>query len=206
MTSRVKDLTLEKEGLDILEQSRLYTPVYTVPQGWNTPMNEALEALTRIELRKGIIPRTVYYDFPWSELDWRIFEIMSDSVRTKIAYLAREIHGDYSTAKHHFFDVVVPCCVIAHYFFPKGYSSYFQSFIKVSSDYEVEMVKAFENLPCTTYVFPLEKELVINLFHENQKNMVTLLEKMEEKTVIDSFLLYNPLYSVYPDFRPSDEE
>ena len=89
---------------------------------------------------------------------------MGENVRTKITYVARETGVDYKTAKGHFFNVVLPSCVIAQYFYPKGYSSYLQSFMRVRSDYEAEIVSALERLPCTTYVFPLEKELVIPCF------------------------------------------
>ncbi|KYK29601.1 MAG: hypothetical protein AYK19_19485 [Theionarchaea archaeon DG-70-1] len=206
LTSRESDLNLKNYGLDILEKSKLYTPIYTIPKGWNISMDDALEALTHINLKKSLIPRTIYYHFSWSDLDWKIFNVMSESVRTKIAYLARETDVDYKTAKDHFFNVVLPSCVIAHYFYPKGYDFYLQSFIRIHSEYEAEIVKALEELPCTTYVFPLEKELVINLFHENQRKVINLLGKMEEKSIIDGFLLYAPLYCIYPDFRTSEED
>jgi len=206
LTSREPDLTLEKYGLDILEKSKLYTSMYTIPQGWNTPMNEALDNLATITLRKSVLPRTAYYHFSWSELDWKIFDIMSENVRTKISHVAKKTGVDYKTAKDHFFNVVLPSCVIAHYFYPKGYDFYLQSFIKVRSEYESEIVKALKKLPCTSYVFPLGKELVINLFHENQKKVIKILEKMEEKTIIDGFLLYAPLYYICPDFQTSEED
>jgi hypothetical protein len=204
LTSREKDLNTEKYGLEVYEQSKLYTPTYTIPKGWNTPMDKALNSLLQVGLRKGLIPRTVERDFSWSELDWKVFDIMSESVRTKIPYLARKTGVDYKTAKRHFFGVVLPACVVAHYFYPRGYDFYLQSFVRMRSKYETELVKVLEQLPCTTYVFPLENELILNLFHENQRKIIALLEKMEEKTIIDGFLLYAPLYHVYPDIRTSE--
>lgn len=206
LTSREPDLTFGQYDLDILEKSKLYTPIYTIPRGWQIPMDKALEALITTDVKKGLIPRTAYYDFSWSELDWRIFDIMSENVRTKIAYLARKTGVDFKTAKDHFLNVVLPSCVIAHYFYPKGYDFYLQSFVRIHSECEAAIVEALKGLPCTTYVFPLEKELVINLFHENQRKIIDLLGKMEEKSIIDGFLLYAPLYYICPDSGSSDED
>jgi hypothetical protein len=200
LTSRDPDLSMKKYGLDILEKSKLYTPMYTIPKGWNTPTDTALTSLTHITLKKGLIPRTVYYHFSWSELDWEIYDIMGENIRTKIAHVARKTRVDYSTAKHHFFDRVLPACVVAHYFYPKGYDSYYKAFLRISSDYEAKIVNALEKLPCTSYVFPLEKELILLLFHEDTQKIITLMEKMEEKTIIDGFLLYAPLYYSCPDY------
>jgi hypothetical protein len=54
-------------------------------------------------------------------------------------------------------------------------------------------VTALQKLPCTTYVFPLENELILTLFSENATKVLQIVEKMEEKAIIDDSLLYNPI-------------
>ena len=59
--------------------------------------------------------------------------------------------------------------------------------------YEEDIVRSLQKLPCTTYVFPLEKSIVLGLFHESIKVLMEVLEKMEEKAIIDNSLLFSPL-------------
>ncbi|MBU7042140.1 MAG: hypothetical protein HXS47_01020 [Theionarchaea archaeon] len=90
---------------------------------------------------------------------------------------------------------VIPSCVVAHYFFPKGYDHYEQAFLRIHSKYEKDFVKILEKFPCTTYIFPLEKGLIINLFHERAGVLLPVIEKVEEKAFIDDYLLHIPIAS-----------
>lgn len=71
--------------------------------------------------------------------------------------------------------------------------------------YETALVNNLQRLPCTTYVFPLEKELLLFLCHEGIEKVMEISRKMEEKAFIDSFLLYAPIYSYVPDHVGSTE-
>ena len=197
--SRNDNLTFDNYSLNIREKSKMYTPIYTIPRDWNIPMDVALECLSQINPKKGLLPRTTYYDFSWSELDWKIFNIMTKNVRTKMSVVSKETKTNYMTVKRHFFNKVLPACQIAHYFYPKGFNSYYQSILRLSSDYETEIVSALQNLPCTVYVFPLERDLLIFLCHEDITKIIEVFGKMEEKVFIDGFLLYAPLYYSIPD-------
>jgi hypothetical protein len=88
----------------------------------------------------------------------------------------------------------LPCCNIAHYFFPKGYDHYHQSLLILESDHEKGLVQAFSKLPCTTYVFPLEKEVVFGVFHERVNDLMFALKKIEEKGYLRRYLLLVPLH------------
>jgi len=52
---------------------------------------------------------------------------------------------------------------------------------------------SLEKLPCTSYVYPLEKSLIIILFHEDIDHVTLALKKLEKKETIESYLLYNAL-------------
>ena len=49
------------------------------------------------------------------------------------------------------------------------------------------MVTSLKRFPCTSYVYPLEKGLLINFFHEDINILMTIFGKMEEMGVIDYY-------------------
>ncbi len=58
-------------------------------------------------------------------------------------------------------------------------------------------MRALGGLPCTTHVFPLEKELILILYHESINKVMDTIQKMEEVGIIDDYLLYVPLTSAF---------
>ncbi|MGC1121534.1 MAG: hypothetical protein WBA22_10620 [Candidatus Methanofastidiosia archaeon] len=199
MTSRVENLEFNDLGLEVLEKSTLYTPTYVIPRGWNLPMNEALENFAHSDFKKGIIRRELHGNLNWSELDWNIYNISRSDARVKISTIKRRTEVSYNTIKKHFYDNVLPSCIIAHYFFPEGYPFYQQLVLKLSSKYEEGIVDELRKLPCTSYVFPLENSLFIALFHENTDFTMDIIQKLEERAIIDDCLLFNPLTYHIPD-------
>jgi hypothetical protein len=193
--SREKDLDLKKYGLEVEEESLMYTPVYVMPEKWNNSMNEGLEAMARCEFERGLIKRDVGENLRWDDTDWEIYDRFGGNVRTEYTAVAREIGVYPNTVKSRFLKKVIPSCVMAHYFFPKGYDYYEQAFLRIHSKYEKDFVKILERFPCTSYVFPLEKGLIINLFHERAGVLLPVIEKVEEKAFIDDYLLHIPIAS-----------
>ncbi len=118
---------------------------------------------------------------------------MKENIRSKFDTVARKISVDPKTVKKHFFEKVLPSCVIANFFFPKGYSSYKQMYIRLTTDFEQSIVEALGKLPCTSYVFPLEHEIDVNLFHENESLILLSLKKLKEAGMIHDYLLYVPV-------------
>ncbi|MBU7034121.1 MAG: hypothetical protein HXS49_02960, partial [Theionarchaea archaeon] len=66
--------------------------------------------------------------------------------------------------------------------------------IVLKSKYEKDFVRILSKLPCTTYVFPLQEEIVLNIFHEGAVDMMFAVKKLEEKGYIDDYFLLIPLY------------
>lgn len=193
LTSREKDLTFKKYGLTIVEESTLYTPVYTIPKGWNMPGNKALDAFMETDFKGGYLPRTVYKNLDWKETDWKVYNCMKGNLRLKFAKVSRKTGVYLKTAQRHLFKNILPNCVLINYFFPKGYDFYEKMILRLHSSYEVDIVHSLEKLPCTTYVLPLENGLILTLFHEETSKVLQIVEKMEEMAIIDDYLLYNPL-------------
>jgi len=193
LTSRDENLDLKRYDLEIAEKSVLYTPIFTIPQGWRLSFEDAVKTLLNLDFKKGMLPRETEGALDWSDLDTRIFELMRENARRPFTEVAGETDKYSSTIKDHFYQFVLPQCEIAHYFFPKGYDCYMQNLFRIYTHYEKSLVKALEKLPCTTYVYPLEKGLVFIIFHENINIVMTFVEKMEENGILDKHLLFTPL-------------
>ena len=197
ITTRENDLDISQYDLIIQEKSALFTPIFAIPYGWRLSMGEALDSFLSYGFSKGKISREVGTSLQWKDVDWNIYEAAKFNGRKAFSKIAREIGVWPKTVQTHFFDRVLPCCISGHYFFPKGYDFYDKALLKVSSSYESDIVRALGRLPCTTYVFPLEKELILILFHESINEIMEMVQKMEEISVIDDYLLYVPLMHAF---------
>ena len=195
ITSREKDLDLLSYDLETTEVLKLYTPMYTIPKGWNTPMDRALRSLLECNYAEGYISREIRDCLAWSDIDWAIYNSMRENIRKAFSEVGREIGCYHKTVKSHFYEKVLPCCVVANYFFPKGYQYYRQAFLKIETKYEKDFVKALIRLPCTTYVLPIDTGLLVNVFHGNHNKFMSIVKKLEELGVIDSFFLHIPVSS-----------
>lgn len=193
-TSRDPELDLTSYGLTIIESSVLYSPIYTIPQGWKLSFKDAAKNILKYNFKKGNLPRKEEGVLDWQEIDMRIFELMKEDARRPFTEVARETGVFSQTVKNHFYNHVLPWCNVAHYFFPKGYDAYMKNQIRIYTKYEQSLVHSLKRLPCTTYVYPLEKGLLIDIFHENINIVMTIFGKMEEMGVIDYYAQLTPLW------------
>lgn len=194
LTSRDPDLNLTHYNLEIKEETRLFSPIYTHPQGWNLSFENAARNVLKYDFRRGFLPRNTEGIFAMEELDSKIFEIMKHDARMPFAQVARKLNVFAGTVKEHFYKKILPICNVAHYFFPQGYSSYMKSYLRIHTEYEKSLVNSLKLLPCTSYVYPFEKGLLINVFHENINIVMTLFQKMEEMGLVEYYTLYTPLW------------
>jgi len=193
ITSRNESLNVESFGLKLIETSKMFTPIYTIPKGWNLPMKVAFENVMNSPFKRSKLPRTFYRGLDWDELDWRIYGIIKRNARQKFTVIARNADTMPTTVKKHFYEKILPNSVLINYFFPKGRDSYRQVFLRIESDFECSIIDALKELPCTSYIFPLEKSVILGLFHESITDVLSVIGKMEEKAILDDYLLYNPL-------------
>jgi len=194
LTSRDPALDLSTYDLEVVESSILYSPIFTIPQGWHLPFDKAAQNILGYQFEEGNLERESYGILDWKELDMRIFDSMRENVRRPFTEVSGITGVFSSTVKEHFYKHVLPRCNVAHYFFPKGYDFYMKNLIRIHTKCEKSIVNALKCLPCTTYVYPLEKGLIITLFHENINITMTLIEKMEENGVIEHYTLFTPLW------------
>lgn len=191
-TSRDPTLDLTDFGLEIVESSILYGPIYTIPSGWSLSFEDAARNVLKYDFEKGNLSRKFEGSLTWQNIDMRIFEFMRENARRPFTEVAREVGVYSSTVKDHFYKYVLPHCNVAHYFFPKGYDAYMQSLCRIYTNYEQSVVNSLKRLPCTSYVYPLEKGLLVNVFHENINILMAVFGKMEEMGIIDYYAQLTP--------------
>ena len=193
LMSRSENPKVGKFGLSLVEKSVIYTPIFPVPDSCRIDSNAAYSAILENKFKKGKLDRNLLNGFNWDILDWNIYNIMGCNVREKFTKLARECKTTPTTAKKHFMEKVLPNCVQVHYFFPKEQRSYFEAFLRLYSEYEENIVGILPRLPCTSFVYPMEEEIIVRLFHESIVVLLETLEKLEEMAIIDGYLLFNPI-------------
>ena len=186
-------LNLKKYDLTVHMKSSFFTSIYTLPQGWNKKESVILDSILNYDFRKGTLKRIIYENLDWSELDWQIFNLARENIRMKVSEIARKTEVSYKTVREHLWKHVVPVCSIAHFFFPQGYDNYRYLYLRIKSDYETSLIESFGQLPCTTYIFPFEKEINTVLFYESHKKILDLLEKLKEIGILNDYLLYIPI-------------
>ena len=193
-TSKDPTLDLTVFGLEIIESSILYSPLYTIPHGWNRSFEDTARNILKYNFKKGNLPRKDEGVLNLQPLDIKIFELMKDNARRPFSEVGRETGVFSSTIKDHFYKYVLPHCNVAHYFFPRGYDTYMKTLCRVYTQCEQSVVTSLKRLPCTCYVYPLEKGLLINFFHEDINILMTIFGKMEEMGIIDYYTQLTPLW------------
>lgn len=193
IVSKNPDLDLKKYGLVTHMRSPFFHSIYTLPLGWNKKESDILDSISNFDFKKGTLKRVSYGDLTWSKLDWQIFNLAHENIRMKVSVIAKKTEASYKTVKKHLWNHVVPECSIAHFFFPKGQNNYRYLYLRINSDYEIDLVEAFRQLPCTTYIYPFEKEINVILFYESHEKILDLLEKLKEIGILNDYLLYIPI-------------
>lgn len=194
VTSRT-ELTFEK-GIRVMKKSMVYTPIYTHPKGWNLQMGEAFKKIAHVDLLEGKLERTIEDYLPWEDIHYDLFRVMMRDAQMPFSKVADILNISPSTVKTYYYKNILPYCNIAHYFFPKGYDHYFKSLITLKTDFEKGFINILEKLPCTSYVFPLEDEIVSVIFHEGVHELLFSFKKFEEKGYKIKYLLQVPLHWV----------
>ncbi|MGD2248592.1 MAG: hypothetical protein PVF58_09310 [Candidatus Methanofastidiosia archaeon] len=187
------DITFD-DRLTIEKQSIMYTPIFTIPKGWKLELKESFKQMESSDFSKGKINRIMEDFLPWNQIHYNIFEIMKGNIQIPFLQVAEKVGLSPNTVKKYFYNDILPYCDIAHYFFPKGYGHYHQSLVIAETDYEKGVVKSLQKLPCTSYVYPLEEELVLTVFHEDVVDLMVAFKRLEEKGIVRKHLLLVPLY------------
>ena len=173
----------------------LYTPVYTVPTGWQYDTSTILrKKFAYSNPAEGKIERTVEDFLYWDKIHFDMYSTMIYNAQMPFSIVADKLHMSDTTVKKYFYENILPCCDVGHYFFPKGYSHYSQAFILLESDYEIGLINSLSMLPCTSYIYPLEEEIGLGVFHEGVQELMFAVKKLEERGYIKNHMLLTPLH------------
>jgi DNA-binding Lrp family transcriptional regulator len=197
VTTRKSSVDLESIGLGVSETTKFFDPIYTIPKGWNHPTKKCIRDFINEKFVKKKLPRNIKQDLNWDDVDWRIYRSIRENLRKPLEQVSREIGESPYIIKKRLHQVVIPSCTIANFFFPLGYDYYDKIFLHLDSEYESSIVKALRKLPCTSYVYPLEKKMVCVLFYDEIRYVLMLTRKMEEKDLTKDILLSVPLASIF---------
>jgi len=193
ITSHRNDIDFGIDSFIIEEKSTFYRSIYTIPLGWKKKEEKCLESLLGVEYSKGKLERKTYGFLNWPKSVWKVYHFMRKNVRCRFTAAGKYAGIDSKTAKKYFYDNIVPKCDIVHFFFPKGRNTYREVFLKLTTDYEVSLIKALERLPCTSYIYPLDSSLIIVLFQQNEKSVFFVLQKLKEIGIINDYLFHTPI-------------
>ncbi|MGC1121776.1 MAG: hypothetical protein WBA22_11850 [Candidatus Methanofastidiosia archaeon] len=194
VTSRsdISDKLIQR-GLIITEKSKMFTPIFTIPHG--KIEETSFNSLLNYEYKIGMVERRVYQGLNFSSIDWRIYNNIKRNGREHYSKISKEIEVDHKTVKSHFENIVLPNCTICHYFFPLGFDFYRQTFMRVETRFETALINAFSELTTTNYIYPVERALFINAFHENNNKFLEVIEKLKEMGIIDQYSFSIPLFA-----------
>ena len=191
ITSRNPFFDVTQYDMEIVEETQLFSPIFTRPQGWNLSLEKAARSMINAEFKPGRLSRKTQGVYEMAELDEKIFEIMKKDVRIPFSHVGKETGVFSMTVKDHFNKKILSLCNVAHYFFPCGYNNYMKSYFRIHTKYEKSLVTALEFLPCTSYVYPFDNGLLISIFHENIKVLMQIFKKLESMGVVEH---YTPLW------------
>jgi len=195
ITTRKDKINLKSVGLEEHEKTCFFDPIFSIPHGWKNPMNKCIRNFTKCNFTEKKLDRKNHGILNWGVTDWKIYRSIRTDMRKPFKTVGEDAKISSYTVKKYLYNSVLPCCTVANYFFPLGYKHYSKSFIKLETDYEKGIVSSLKNFPCTTYVYPLENEIILVLFHENIKDIFILIKKIEEIGLSKDLLLSVPLAS-----------
>jgi hypothetical protein len=197
VTTRRHDIDLESVGLEVCETTEFYDPIFTIPLGWRESFSACSKKLLRQDFKEGRLPRLIHENLPWGDKHWKIYLSIRKNLRKPMKRVADDVGLFSATVKKHLYNVVLPCCIVANYFFPYGYEYYDTVFLKLHSSYEKSIVESLKCFPCTTYVYTLKEDIILIIFHDSIKKIFSLIRKMEEKGLTEDVLLSVPLASIF---------
>ncbi len=195
ITSRMNELDFKSIGLEVQEKTSFFDPIFPIPYGWKKPMRKCIQRIGNSQFTKNRLNRKNYDELDWQNKEWKIYRSIRANLRKSFKSVGEDVGISSFTVKKILNEKVLPRCIVANYFFPLGYKHYDKIFIRLKSEYEKSIISSLKNLPCTTYVYPLQDEIILILFYENIKDIFVLTRKIEEKGLAEDLVLYIPLAS-----------
>ena len=147
-------------------------------------------------VKKGKLPSD---PFPqdWDDLDWQIYHLMRNP-RVSFAKVSgiikqgKKFDVSWKTIEIRFKNLLKDCKVFVS-FFPRGLSSYSQTFLTFTTDFENDLKRELENLDRSTYLYRVKDTILLNLFLDNNIHHRIFVD-FEKKGLIQDLHVSIPLY------------
>lgn len=127
------------------------------------------------------------YPHGWDEIDWEVYELMKDpttSFTDALRQSKKEGSGlNRKTIRDHFKKILKDCKVHMN-FFPDGYKSYDQVFLKFKTEYEIGLYETLKKLDRTSFLWKVNDFILLTLFVHHYCATVRRFKELEEKGLI----------------------
>lgn len=179
--------------------SPIFTPLYTIPEGWSCSEQQCLMTILSHSYEKGILPRPVYEKLDWEPLDWQIYDMLKMDLRQSLTKIARILNISYETIRLHLYKKILPRTIQSVGFFPKGLQNYSHLLFLVKTPCEKRFVSALSKLQTSCLVWPLENHLLCMVYFQHLNLFLSVMFNLERKGVFEEYNFLLPLKYEFPD-------
>lgn len=156
--TRKPEINLSSAGIEIEEEILIYEPIYTIPGGWENSMSVCVKNFLKSEFKKGKLERSERGILQWEQLQWDVYNNMYPNLRAPFKRVAKKIGVSQQTVSYNLNRKIIPCCVVANFFFPFGYKFYEKILLRIDTEYEESIVKALQCFHAQPMFILLKKE------------------------------------------------
>lgn len=173
--------------------SPIFTPLYTIPEGWSRSEQQCLNTITSHSYEKGILPRPIYKKLDWDPLDWHIYNTLKMDFRQSLTKVAETLNISHETIRLHLHKKILPHTIQSVGFFPKGLQNYSHLLFLVKTPCEKSFVSALSKLQTSCLVWPLENHIFCMVYFQHLNLFLNVMFNLERKGVFEEYNFLLPL-------------
>lgn len=175
------------------ETSPIFTPLYTVPGGWNHSEHKCLKMIISHLYEENKLPRPVCSPLDWEPLDWEIYNVLRMNVRESLKKAAQTLNTTYETIRLHLQTRVLPQTIQFVGFFPQGLQNYSHLIFLVKTPCEQSFVSALSKLQTSCLIWPLQTSLMCFVYFQNLNIFLKTIFILEKKKIFKEYYFLFPL-------------
>jgi len=185
------------------EVSPIFTPIYTMPGGWNRSEQQCLNAVTSHIYEEGTLSRSVFDPLDWDPLDWQIYNVFRMDLRQNLKKVAENLRVSYETIRLHLYGKILPQTIQFLGFFPRGLQNYSHIFFLVKTPYERSFISALSKLQTSCTIWPLQSHLICMVYFQHLNLFLDTLFNLEKRKIFKEYYFLLPVE--FDESRPSRE-
>lgn len=173
--------------------SPIFTPIYTVPGGYNRSEQKCLDMITSYTYEEGMLPRDVLPPLDWDVLDWEIYNALRMDLRESLKKVAETLDTTYETIRLRLHNKILPQTIQFVGFFPQGLENYSHLFFLVRTPCERSLVSALSKLQTSCLIWPLQDALLCLVYFQNLNIFLRAIFNLEKRKIFREYYLLFPL-------------